>query len=206
MYKVFLNDREIVIAEPADQNMFQQFEVFENLQTVVEVKNWFSKFINETKTNALIIQDNPDEFMTAVFSQAFTLIEAAGGVLKRNNQFLFIFRNEKWDLPKGKIDAGEKPEEAAIREVEEECGIQGHQIIKSLPPTWHIYQSTWKGSAGEWILKKTHWFEMKYTGIENGTPETGENISEIRWFEKGEFGLILQNTYANLKSIIHLYG
>lgn len=206
MYKVFLNDREIVIAQPADQIMFPQFEVTENIQTADEVKNWFSKFINETKTNALIIQDNPDEFMTAVFSQAFTWIEAAGGVVRRNNQFLFIFRNGKWDLPKGKLDVGENHEEAAIREVEEECGIQGHLIVKSLPPTWHIYQSTWKGSAGEWILKKTHWFDMEYIGTQNGTPETGENISEIRWFEKGEFGLILRNTYSNLKSIINLYS
>lgn len=205
MYKIFLNDREIVIALPADQYMFQHFEISENLQTMPEVRNWFSRFINETKTNTLMIQDNPDEFMTAVFSQAFTQIEAAGGIVKRNGQMLFIFRNEKWDLPKGKIDAGETPEEAAIREVEEECGINKHRIVKSLQPTWHIYQSTWKGSAGEWILKKTHWFEMEYTGTENGTPETGENISEIRWFEKEDFELILQNTYSNLKSIIHLY-
>jgi 8-oxo-dGTP pyrophosphatase MutT (NUDIX family) len=204
MYKVFLNDREIVIAQPAGQIMFPQFEVTENIQTANEVKNWFSKFINETKTNALMIQDNPDEFMTAVFSQAFTQIEAAGGIVKRNGQMLFILRNEKWDLPKGKLDAGETPEEAAIREVEEECGIQGHQIIKLLPSTWHIYQSTWKGSAGEWILKKTHWFEMEYTGTENGTPETGENISEIRWFGKEDFGLVLENTYANLKEVIGL--
>lgn len=206
MYKVFLNDREIVIAQSADQNMFQHFEVAENIQVVDEVKNWFSKFVNKTKTNALITHNNPDEFMTTVFRQAFTLIEAAGGVVRRNNQFLFIFRNGKWDLPKGKLDGGESPAEAAIREVEEECGIQGHQIVKSLPPTWHIYQSVWKGSAGEWILKKTYWFEMEYTEIENGTPETKEDITEVRWFKKEQFGLILRNTYSNLKSIINLYG
>ncbi len=202
MYKVFLNDREIVIAQPADQIMFPQFEVFENLQTVNEVKSWFSKFINKTKTNAMIIQNNPDEFMTVVFGGAFLRIEAAGGVVKRNNQFLFIFRNGKWDLPKGKLDAGEDAEQAAIREVAEECGIQGHQIVKSLPPTWHIYQSVWQDSAGEWILKKTHWFEMEYTGTENGTPEKGENISEIRWFSCDQLNITSANTYGNIKEII----
>jgi 8-oxo-dGTP pyrophosphatase MutT (NUDIX family) len=206
MYKVFLNDREIVIAEPAYQNMFQQFEVAETIKTADEVKTWFDKFGGKTKGSTIIYQENPEEFIKSVFSQAFTQIEAAGGIVKRNNQFLFIFRNGKWDLPKGKLDTGETPEKAAIREVEEECGIQGHQIVKKVPPTWHIYQSTWQDSAGEWILKKTHWFEMDYTGTKNGTPETGENISEIRWFGKEDFGLILQNTYSNLKSIIHLYG
>jgi 8-oxo-dGTP pyrophosphatase MutT (NUDIX family) len=205
MYKVFLNDREILIARPTNQNPFQSFEVFENIQKVDEVKDWFSKFVNETKTNALIIQDNPDEFMTAVFSPAFTQIEAAGGIVKRNGRILFIFRNGKWDLPKGKIDPGETPEQAAIREVEEECGIRGHRIVKSLPPTLHIYQSTWKESAGNWILKKTHWFEMEYTGTEDGIPETVENITDIKWVEKEELNEIYYNTYLNIKETISSY-
>jgi len=195
----------MVIAQPTDQKLFRHFRVFENIQTVNEVKNWFSKFVNQTETKALVLHYNPDEFMKSVFSLAFTQIAAAGGVVKRNNKLLFIYRNGKWDLPKGKTDAGETPEATALREVAEECGIHGHTIVKSLPPTFHIYQSAWEDSAGEWILKETRWFEMEYSGVENGTPETDENISEIRWVAKNELDDILQNTYANLKSIINLY-
>lgn len=206
MYKVFLNDREIVIAQPANQTMFQYFDVFENIHTTNEVKDWFEMFVYKSEGSALLLHNNPDEFMKFVFCPAFTQIEAAGGVVIRYNQILFIYRNGKWDLPKGKLDTGETPEAAGIREVEEECGIQGHKIAKSLPPTFHIYQSTWESTAGEWILKKTHWFEMKYSGFENGNPETDENITEIRWIEKGELGFVLENTYGNLKSIINRYN
>jgi 8-oxo-dGTP pyrophosphatase MutT (NUDIX family) len=206
MYKIFFNHREIVIAQPAYQNLFQHFYVIENIQTADDIKNWFSKFMNESQPNALLLHDHPDKFMTATFGRAFTIIEAAGGIVKRDNRLLFIFRNGKWDLPKGKIDAGETPEEAAIREVEEECGIHGHRIVKSIPPTWHIYQSTWNDSAGTWMLKKTHWFEMEYAGIENGTPETAENISEIRWFGRDELGEVLGNTYRNLRDLIEVYN
>lgn len=205
MYKVFLNHREIVIAQPAHQNLFQHYDRVEQLQTVYDVKNWFTGFASHTDTNALLLQEHPETFMTTVFIPAFLIVEAAGGVVKRNDTILFIFRNGVWDLPKGKTDAGEIPGAAAIREVEEECGISGHHIVKPLPPTWHIYQSTWKDSAGKWILKKTHWFEMNYTGIENGVPETGENITEIRWFKKEELVQVLKNTYGNLKDLIELY-
>ena len=52
------------------------------------------------------------------------LIEAAGGLVKNENgDYLFIYRNDKWDLPKGKIEKDEKTKVAAVREVEEECGI-----------------------------------------------------------------------------------
>ena len=93
---------------------------------------------------------------------------------------LFIFRNGVWDLPKGKVDKHETTHEAAIREVEEECGISHLQMVKKLPSTYHIYQSPYKKTMGKWILKETYWYEMKYVGHDEGIPQEEENITEIK--------------------------
>lgn len=205
MYKVFFNDREISIGLKPNITLNQTGNTIDLLQSKADVKSWFQRFLQTDEKQVFLLCNEPEKFWKNSFMPAFKVIYAAGGVVVRENTMLFIFRNEKWDLPKGKIDAGESPEMAAIREVEEECGITGHKIVKQLPSTFHIYQSPYKNSMGKWILKETFWFEMAYSGAENGTPQTGENISEVCWFEKKELGEVLANTYENLKQVILLY-
>ncbi len=205
MYKIFLNDREIVISSQATEYSDNTEIVSAEGFTIGKIKNWFSEFLQK-KNNVVLLHPNPDEMMTNSFIPAFKLIAAAGGIVVRDSKLLFIFRNEKWDLPKGKLDDDETPEQAAIREVAEECGISGHSIVRQLPPTFHIYQSPYNNDFGQWILKKTFWFEMNYSGTGNGTPETGENITEIRWFTKKELGEVMKNTYGNLKEIIKIFS
>lgn len=205
MYKIFLNDREIVISSQATESSDNTEIVSAEGFTIDTIKNWYSEF-HQKSNHSVLFHSNPEELMTNSFIPAFRLIQAGGGVVVRNSKLLFIFRNEKWDLPKGKIDDGETPEQAAIREVSEECGITGHSIVRQLPSTFHIYQSPYKNDFGKWILKKTFWFEMSYSGTENGTPETGENITEIRWFEREKLGEIMKNTYKNLEEIIKIYS
>ena len=206
MYEVFFNERKIVITQPGNIPFVKDAIIAENLFSVEEVKNWFLNFSNFETQLAFLVHPSPEKFWNDLFNPAFKLIPAAGGVVIRNNNLLFIKRNDKWDLPKGKIDKGETAQEAALREVAEECGITGHRITKVLPSTYHIYQSPYKNSYEQWILKETHWFEMTYSDIENGVPETNENITEIRWFEMNKLGEVLENTYANLKSIISIYN
>lgn len=205
MYKVFFNDREISIGLKPNITLNQTVNAIDFLRTKSDVKSWFQQFLTTKEKQVFLQNDDPEKFWKSAFMPAFKLIYAAGGIVIRGNKMLFIFRNETWDLPKGKIDNGESPENAAIREVEEECGISGHKILKQLPSTFHIYQSSYKNSPGKWILKETFWFEMAYSGTGNGTPQTGENISQVRWFEKKEFGEVLANTYENLKQVILLY-
>ena len=205
MYKIFLNDREIVISSKATEYSDNTEIVSAEGFTIDNIKSWFSEF-HQKSNHAVFFHPIPEELMTTSFIPAFRLIQAGGGVVVRNSKLLFIFRNEKWDLPKGKIDNGETPEQTAIREVTEECGITGHSIVRHLPSTYHIYQSPYKNAFGKWILKKTFWFEMSYVGVENGTPETGENITEIKWFEREELGEIMKNTYKNLVQIIKIYS
>lgn len=205
MYEVFLNERKIVITKPGNITFIKAAVKFENLTTADEVKDWFLVFAESENSSAVLLHPTPEKFWREMFLPVFKLVPAAGGVVIRNDKLLFIKRDEKWDLPKGKIDSGESAQEAAIREVAEECGITGYQITKVLPSTFHIYQSQYKESPKQWILKETHWFEMNYKGRENGTPQIDENITEIKWFGRNELDEVFANTYENLKSIISLY-
>lgn len=205
MYEVFFNERRIVITQQGKIPFVKEAVISKKLASVDEVKNWFLDFTSTSTKSAILIHPTPKIFWKKLFLPLFTKIPAAGGIVIRNNQILFILRNGKWDLPKGKIDNGESKKEAALREVSEECGIERHKIIKKLPKTFHIFQSTFEDTLGQWIFKKTFWFEMSYQGEEIGTPQIDENITEIRWFEKSELGEVLQNTYENLRSLILLY-
>lgn len=205
MYEVFLNERKIVITQPGNTSFVKEAVITKNLNSEEEVKNWFLDFATKETRLAVLLHQSPEIFWKDFFLPVFRLIPAAGGVVIRDNKLLFILRNDKWDLPKGKIDKGEYATVAAIREVAEECGIKGHKITKTLPSTFHIFQSPYTKSLGRWILKETFWFEMSYSGIENGTPQNDENITEVRWFSKNELGEVLANTYENLKSVITDY-
>ncbi len=205
MYEVFFNDRKIVIAEPGEITISKSTQTIDNLATTEAVKTWFIQFSESNLTEIVLFASSPKLFFETVFQPAFYSIPAAGGVVVRGGKILFIFRNKKWDLPKGKIDAGETPREAALREVAEECEIAGHKIVKQLPSTFHIFKSPYKKLKGKWIFKETFWFEMEYSGSENGTPQTEEDITEVRWFNPDNLDTVLANTYANLRRIILLY-
>jgi ADP-ribose pyrophosphatase YjhB (NUDIX family) len=205
MYEVFFNDRKIIVTAPGNIGFNKTSVIMDGFQTKEAVGKWFLEFSKNNISNVFLIHNRPEYFFENLFRPAFEVIQAAGGVVKRENTILFIFRNNKWDLPKGKIDRGEMAKEASVREVEEECGITGHEIIKEIPSTFHIYQSPYTDTKGEWILKETFWFEMNYFGGENGHPQLAENISEVKWMKQNELRSVLENTYENLKQMILNY-
>lgn len=204
MYKVFLNDKMINIARHGNITLNKPGWIFKKNWTREELKNWLEVFVKGDMKSVVITHEFPEKFFE-LFQSVFTIVHAAGGVVLRNNSILFIHKNRKWDLPKGKIDPGETAGMAALREVKEECGVKGHKIVKHLPPTYHIYESPYDNSKGKLIFKKTFWFEMIYSGIENGVPQTNEGITKISWIKKNKLEDVLENTYQNLKEIISLY-
>ena len=127
-----------------------------------------------------------------------TLIEAAGGLVKNeNDDYLFIYRNNKWDLPKGKIEKEERVKDAAVREVEEECGIKVSALGGKICKTYHSY--IYKGDV---VLKKTHWFNMKCKGQLKLKPQKEEGITDVRWFKKGHLDPIVANTYPLIIDVL----
>jgi 8-oxo-dGTP pyrophosphatase MutT (NUDIX family) len=124
-------------------------------------------------------------------------IEAAGGVVERDGRFLFIKRLGHWDIPKGKLDAGESPEAGGVREVEEECGIVAPKIVSHLCNTWHAYEKN-----GVLCLKKTWWYRMVETKPSELVPQTEEGITEIRFFSRDEISGILKDAYGSIRSVV----
>jgi len=154
--------------------------------------------------------DSPGSFNLMIWSkinkedwqrQFFTLfhrIDAAGGIVRNEKgEILFIFRLGKWDLPKGKLNTGETPENGAIREVREETGLHHMEIIRSLPPTFHIYQR-----KGRTILKRTWWFEMSADSEQPLFPEAKEDISEAVWVGLDKRSEVVGNTYGSIRELL----
>ena len=113
--------------------------------------------------------------------KAFKTVKAGGGLVKNSKgEFLLIFRRGKWDLPKGKLDAGETIEVCALREVQEETGVSDLKIVKKLPKTYHLFVN----SNNEIILKKCYWFEMETTDERPLKPQLEEEILEAVWLPK----------------------
>jgi 8-oxo-dGTP pyrophosphatase MutT (NUDIX family) len=202
MYKVFLNDRLIEIGYPGKITINKPTVFFDKNDGKEAVRKWFQSFAGQSLEEVVLMHPEPDVFFEK-FKSAFTVIEAAGGVVLSNGKLLVIYRRGKWDLPKGKIDEGETPETAAVREVGEECGIAGHKVVKSLPCTYHIYSLPDKKE--EWVFKITYWFEMSYFGELTGIPQTEEDITEVKWVAVNNLEKMLNNTYPNLIPVFQLY-
>jgi len=148
-----------------------------------------------------IISSNPLKKMSNFFSE-FKFIEAAGGIVKSENLFLFIKRNGCWDIPKGKIEKNETPEYAAIREIQEECGLTGQLIIRNkIIETYHTYEFKNKS-----MLKKTHWYFIEYNGDNSTKPQLEEGITEIQWLPQNQFSIIESNTYHSILDVLFEFG
>lgn len=134
------------------------------------------------------------------FHSLFQPIEAAGGVvLNDDNEWLMIYRLGKWDLPKGKLESFEQPEEAAVREVSEECGIPKPQMLNHLLDTYHIYTQ-----HSERVLKRTYWYMMRSHGKHSLTPQTIEGITEVKWVKPELVAELAQQSYGSIRTVIEM--
>lgn len=124
-------------------------------------------------------------------------IHAAGGLVQNSNgEYLFMERNQIIDLPKGKLEYGESDEQGGLREVEEETGITGLEIVKPLIETFHTY--TMKGDE---VIKRTAWFLMKVEGSPTPTPQVEEGISWVKWMTKREVSQYILKAYVSVVDV-----
>lgn len=202
MYKVFCNNRVIILTGPESESIPEKpFLNSTELTDIHLLKGLIIGFLEGVEDEILIKYQN-EKALWVNFRQLFRIIQAAGGIVYKNGEALFIFRNGKWDLPKGKIEVGETPEEASVREVNEECGLPSVNIKRRLKSTYHIYKSEHRDSVGQWILKETIWYEMEYNGDRLPEPQTDEGITEVRWFRPDMLDIALMNTWESLVSVI----
>lgn len=195
MYKVFVNDKPIIITSSLKKEnnfMVKNFTSF-NLEEIIH------KLKNNSLLGITLLSTNLEKDWQ-FFLKSIQVVPAAGGlVTNAKNEVLFIYRNNVWDLPKGKIEKGETIENAAVREVEEECGIGNLKLIKPLLTTYHIYYQN--GNK----LKETQWFLMTSNDYKTLTPQAEEGITEVIFKNKKETKEALQNSYANIKLVLETY-
>jgi len=206
MYKVFFNES-LILLNPENKNL-RSGNIVENIE-IEDVSVFFDfllgidsrKYVEEPVFNCLAEKDLVENLILSM-----NRIPAAGGIVRNlSGKILFIKRFGRWDLPKGKVEADENLQDAAIREVEEECGISNLQILRKIPSTFHIYRSPFIPEPNNWVWKETSWFEMRYSGQDNGIPQLDEDITEIRWFAPEEIDEVYDSTYGNLRLLLQGY-
>ena len=199
MYKSFVNEKKISIntsVTDAEKNL--PYEDKNTIEIALDLLE------NTSCKSANIYGKNADEIWD-YFCDSFINIEAAGGIVKNTNgDILFIHRLGKWDLPKGKLEDNETIENAAIREVKEETGIQNLTIIRFINTTYHIYKDKKNNIP---ILKTTFWYLMNYKGDSSLKPQTEEGITKAEWKNRESITLeIIPNTFKNIQLVLEESG
>ncbi|GAB2767388.1 NUDIX hydrolase [Salinimicrobium soli] len=190
MYKVFVNDIPIILSTEKDLG-----EKYVNIP-IKEVK--FKRIIKKINKGKLLFvnlyHSNEEKLLKHLFKKLPVVTAAGGMVLNPKKEVLFIFRNGRWDLPKGKIEKGEGLEDGAIREVEEETGVKNLKISQFLQETYHVFQR-----KGRYRLKVTYWYEMTTDYDGELVPEEKEGIMKAKWKNKEKSKKALLKSYANIK-------
>ncbi len=189
IYKVFIDNRPVF------------FEINPNAKeeylSVKEIKKGLKDF-KKSDLYELSVEVESLAVFEAIFED-YKFVEAAGGLVQLNENYLFIKRDGKWDIPKGKLEKGETPELGAVREIMEECGITNPPVItRHLLNTWHVYKRKDKKH-----LKKTYWYLLEAADDNTTfTPQLEEEITEAKYFPKSSFDTIKSNTYSSIKDVL----
>tara|TARA_B100000929_G_scaffold43778_2_gene31186 strand:+ start:1298 stop:1894 length:597 start_codon:yes stop_codon:yes gene_type:complete len=194
MYKVFFNQKPLIltskILESTDSNPL--------IHIKFSSKNQILKAVKAKKTESVYIYHKNIKKLWKIFIKKFPIIDAAGGLVERSDgKILFIYRNNRWDLPKGGVEKKELIIEAAQREVKEETGLADLIVISKIGETYHIFNN-----GKNFRLKRTYWFKMKSDYQGELFPQEEEGIISAEWINKKRIPEILKNAYENIKEIV----
>jgi 8-oxo-dGTP pyrophosphatase MutT (NUDIX family) len=190
MYQVFYKKKIILLTDVFKEGKdFKSFPIKDvKLKKVI-------KLLNKKNTNSVhLFHKNKDKLLKYFFKLIPTVIAAGGKITNSKSETLFIYRNDKWDLPKGKAEKNEQLPQTALREVKEETGIKEVSINKPLDITYHIFRRN-----NEYRLKVTYWFDMfsDYEGI--FFPQLDEGITDVKWVKKADLEEVKINSYPNIR-------
>ena len=194
MYKVFFNQKPLILT-----NEIQEFSDTEPLIFIkYSSARQILKALKSTKSSKVYLYHKNIDKLWKTFLKQFPIVEAAGGLVERtDNKFLFIFRNDKWDLPKGGVEKNELIIEAAKREVTEETGVSDLIVQNQLSETYHIFK---KGKR--FRLKKTYWFNMSTSYTGQLQPQIEEGILKTEWISKAGIESFLDDAFENIRIIV----
>lgn len=198
MYKVFFGNRYLVLASNVDDVMpADGFNAIFKYSTPNELRQFVDKFSQRLDLVSGCIYYHDLAMLWEQFCALFRRIDAAGGVVENaNGDILVIDRLGMADLPKGKAEANETPEQTAVREVGEETGLHGIVLGRHLVDTYHTYTL-----GDDVVLKRTVWYAMHVEGVPSLVPQAEENITNANWVAKRAIEDIKKKTYASVREV-----
>lgn len=194
MHKIYIENRCIIICPPDEQALSDPNAILYNIGTSVDIPALVGLFeVSDSLAKVFIPTDDIEGTYRRICAE-FKEVNAGGGLVSnRRGDFLLISRNGLWDLPKGHQDPGEEISVTALREVQEETGIDELLLRDLICITDHCYIRD-----GKWHLKHTWWYDMLYTNPTDLTPQTEEDINKAAWVAKSSLPAFLLNTYPSI--------
>ena len=190
MYKVFVNDIPLILST--------EREIGSQYTSIPIKKAKIKRIIKKVSKGELfyvnLYHEKEEKLLKILKKKLKTIVAGGGMVYNQKGEILFIKRNGRWDLPKGKAEKKETIEETSIREVEEETMVEGLEITKFLQTTYHILKRN-----GKYKLKETHWFEMKTSYEGELIPQEKEGITKVKWKDFEQSQKALKKSYENIK-------
>ena len=202
--KIYFNEKPVYLCDEIDSKLNEILHhpdaVFMDEISGSAIKSLLHE-IQKEEFHAGVLWHTNLEALKKAFFKHFKAIEAAGGVVENDKkEILFIYRLDKWDLPKGKLEKGENLEECAIREVEEETGVNNLTLKKKIGETYHTYNA-----FGKHFLKTSHWYHITCGKKQILVAQTEEQITEIKWVKPTDIKDTLANTYPSIKDIVEIF-
>jgi len=192
MYKVFVKDAPLILTNKLSETVNGEYFLLNG----EAINNAIDALAKKKLQEAYIYHPNNEEILKK-FTKKIPLEVAAGGVVaNKEGKVLFIYRNDKWDLPKGKLNKGETLKECALREVEEETGVKGLKIENFLKTTYHIFKRN-----GKYNLKEVHWYAMKTSYKGKLIGQKSEGIEKVKWKGPKKIQKALENSYTNISTL-----
>ncbi len=190
MYKVFVNERPLILTDKIREKGDGAYFMMNESEVLAAVNGLRKKKFEK----AYVYHPNHEEILNK-FSEYIPRVVAAGGVVtNKQGKVLFIYRNDKWDLPKGIRKKKERLEDCAVREVEEETGVRDLEIENFLRTTYHIFKRN-----GKLRLKEVHWYAMKTSFEGDLVGEEKEGIVKVKWKGPEKIRKALENSYLNIR-------
>ena len=194
MYKVFFNQKPLILTS----KIIKSSDSSPLMHIKFSSKNQILKAVKSKKIQSVYIYHKNIKKLWEIFTKKFPIKDAAGGLVQRNDdKLLFIYRKNRWDLPKGGVEKNELIIEAAQREVKEETGLADLIVINKIGETYHIFSN-----GNNYRLKRTYWFKMKSGYKGDLSPQKEEGIISAEWISKKRIPEILENAYENIKEIV----
>jgi 8-oxo-dGTP pyrophosphatase MutT (NUDIX family) len=199
-YKIFSGQTEIIITSKFDSDSRKK-ELRCDIHKLSEIKAIIPLIRKNAKHKRIVIIHSKPHKAFSYLASCFKEITAAGGIVRnQKNDILFIHKNDKWDLPKGKLNKNETKKAAALRETSEECGVQKLIITGKIGKTHHIGRA-----KGKRFFKTTHWYEMFCSDPYNIHPEEKEGITKVKWIKPKKTHEYLAKSYLNIQKLLKIY-